>query len=288
MNLLFIVLAATLAAAVVLLLAPVLWRGAKTGNEASDMVNAAVLRDQLTELERDHANGILTDGDRDQAKQELQRRVLEEADAASSAAAPGHRSKRAAIMLSILLPLAATVVYLALGNPAVQHAARAPQVTQADVETMVASLADKLKRNPDNPHGWAMLGRSYHALGRYDDAAQAFAKAGAAIDADPQLLFGYAEALARTRGGALRGEPTRLLEQALKLDPQFPAALALAGSAAFGRGDYGTAIKYWQRLQVQLPPDTDAAKALAEGIQKARSAQTGNDGSAPLKSRGQQ
>lgn len=284
MNLLFIALAAALAAAVVLLLAPVLWRGAKTGNVASDVVNAAVLRDQLTELERDRANGILSDADHDQAKQELQRRVLEETSAASSAATSGIRSKRAAIALAILLPLAASAVYLALGNPAAlsPQAARAPQFTQADVEAMVASLADKLKRNPDDPNGWAMLGRSYSVLGRYDDAAQAFERAGAAVDTDPQLLFAYAEALAMTRNGALDGEPTRLLERALKLAPQYPAALALAGSAAFERGDYAAAIDYWQRLHAQLPPDTDAAKAVADSIQRARSAHAGGAGRPPL------
>jgi cytochrome c-type biogenesis protein CcmH len=277
MNYLFIACAMALTVAVVLALAPVLWRGWKAEHVAHGAVNAAVLRDQLVELERDRASGTLSAVHQEQAKQELQRRVLDEVtvDVATSNAVKG--SKGAALALSTLLPLAAFTAYFALGNPAAlsPQAERSAPVARADVEAMVASLENKLKRNPDDPEGWAMLARSYRAFARHEDAAKAFERAGAVVDIEPQLLAEYAETLAINRNGDLNGEPTNLLERALKLDPQHPFALALAGSAAFARADYAAAIEYWQPLHAQLLPESEPARTIAERIEKARSAQHG-------------
>lgn len=277
MNLLFIACAAVLTVAVVLMLAPVLWRGRKADHIERSAVNAAVLRDQFAELERDRASGTLSAADHEQAKQELQRRVLDEVSVDVTTSIAGTGSKRAAVALATLLPLAAFSAYLALGNPAAlaPQAERSPPVTRAEVEAMVASLEEKLKRNPDDPKGWVMLARSYRAFARHEDAANAFARAGAVVDLEPQLLAEYAETLAISRNGDLNGEPTKLLERALKLDPQHPFALALAGSAAFARADYAAAIGYWQPLHAQLPPESEPASTIAEGIEKARSAQHG-------------
>lgn len=277
MTLFFIAGAALLTVAVVVVLAPVLWRGQKAGSIEHSVVNATVLRDQLAELERDLASGTLSAADQEQAKQELQRRVLEEASEDTTTNISGKGSKRAALAFATLLPLAALATYLVLGNPAAlsPQAVHPPQFTKADVEAMVASLEGKLRRNPDDPKGWAMLARSYRAFGRHEDAAKAFARAGAVVDIEPQLLAEYAETLAINRNGELSGEPAKLLERALKLDPQHPFALTLAGSAAFARTDYAAAITYWQRLHAQLPPESDAARTVAEGIEKARGAKHG-------------
>lgn len=275
MNYLFFASAAVISLAVVAMLAPLLWRGSVANSVERGTVNLAVLRDQMHELERDLASGTLSSADHEQAKQELQRRVLEEASAKAGTSAAASRSKPAAAALAILLPLAAFGSYLALGNPT----AIAPQaqpssgVSQADISAMVASLEEKLKRNPDNPKGWTMLARSYRAFGRHEDAVMAFAKAGSMVDIDPQLLTEYAESLAISRSRELRGEPTQLLERALKLEPNHALALVLAGSAAFERADYTNAVVYWQRLHAQLPPESEAARSIEESIMKARLAQ---------------
>lgn len=275
MDYLFFGSAAVLTLAVVAMLAPLLWRGTAANNVERGAVNLAVLRDQMDELERDLASGTLSRADHDQARQELQHRVLEEASAKATISATASRSKPAAAALAILLPVAAFGSYLVLGNPA----AIAPPVqttagvTQADINVMVASLEEKLRRNPDNPKGWAMLARSYRAFGRHEDAVTAFAKAGSMVDIDPQLLAEYAESLALSRNGALGGEPTQLLQRALKLEPNHALALVLAGSAAFQRTDYANAIVYWQQLHAQMPTNSEAARSIEESVEKARRAQ---------------
>jgi hypothetical protein len=87
---------------------------------------------------------------------------------------------------------------------------------------------------------------------------------------DAHLLAEYAEALALATGGSLRGRPSELLARALKLDPNFPDALVLAGTAAYEREDYAAAAAYWERLLKQLPADSEDAKSLAESIDKAK------------------
>jgi cytochrome c-type biogenesis protein CcmH len=277
MQLLFLALATALVVTVALPLALVLWRGTSTADIERNVVNVAVLRDQLAELERDRINGTLSAADHEHAKQELQRRVLEEGQPDAMTRATPRGSRRASMALAIGLPLCAAVGYMMLGTPAAltPQTAHQPQVTRVQVEAMVASLEEKLKRNPEDVQGWIMLARSYRVFGRHEDAAAAFLKAGAAVDTDPQLLAEYAETLAITRNGDLTGPPTQLLTRALKLSPQHPFALALAGSAAIERKDYAQGIDYWQRLLAQLPPESDDARTLAGGIKKARDALAG-------------
>lgn len=280
MNLIFILIAALLLTGVTCWLASVLWRGSKLDSSVEHhAVNAAVLRDQLLELEQDRANGILSSGDHATAQQELQRRVLDEAAPAKNTGLRRHSSKQAAIALAIVLPVAATLSYLAIGNPAAitsQAAQSAPAMTQADVQAMVDSLAARLASNPDDANGWLMLARSYRYFERYADAAAAFAKATKVIQTDPLALSEYAETLARSSKTGFKGEPTQLLERALSLNPSEAFALTLAGAAALERQDYPATIDYWQQLLALLPPDSDAAQAVIDSIERARREQAEN------------
>src|SRR3546814_12998186 len=81
MSLIFVSSATLLLVCVALWLGRVLWRGSTSDSDIEHhAVNATVLRDQLVELERDFANGSLSSRDFADAKQELQRRVLQEAE----------------------------------------------------------------------------------------------------------------------------------------------------------------------------------------------------------------
>lgn len=274
MNLIFIVLAALLVSAVVLRLGFVLWRGPRTdGYLEHHVVNASVLRDQFAELNRDRGNGTLSEQDHEEAVQDLQRRALEEAKPPTTIVSRQPSSKYAALGLAIVLPLASTLMYLRLGNPAAISPVPVqsiPNVTQADVQAMVDSLAARLALNPDDPAGWLMLARSYRYFDRHEDAANAFAKASSAIESDPLALTEYAEALARSSPNGFAGEPSALLGRALALNPKEPFALTLAGAAALERRDYDQAISYWQQLQELLPAESDAARAVNDSIERAR------------------
>ncbi|MCC6656835.1 MAG: c-type cytochrome biogenesis protein CcmI [Rhodocyclaceae bacterium] len=272
----FLIGAALLVALTLLLLIAPLLRRRAAGAEASRRaINAGIYRDQLAELERDFAGGGLDRHDYEESRRELQRRLLEDAAGDEAAAAHGQPARKSALAIGLSLPIAAALIYFALGNlPALApEEAKPPKFTAQQIEEMVAKLAERMEQNPDaDPKGWVMLARSYKAMGRYEEATRAFAKAGKLVDEDPHLLSEYAEALALATGGSLRGRPSELLARALKLDPDFPDALVLAGTAAYEREDFAAAAAHWERLLKRLPPESEDAQSLAESIKKARAA----------------
>ena len=115
-----------------------------------------------------------------------------------------------------------------------------------------------------------MLARSYAVMGRYEDSAAAYSKAVERVPDNPHLLADYADALAMARGQNLQGEPEALIMRALKIDPAHVKSLALAGTIAFDKKDYATAIKYWEKMATLVPPDTEMARNVQASIAEAR------------------
>lgn len=254
---------------------PPLWLGLRsTGKADRKEANLAIFRDQLAELAREKSEGSLAEADFEQARHELQRRLLEEVEPATtdSAAQPTHGpSRKMAIAILILLPILGLLGYGILGNPKaldpVQTAA--PQeMTPEKINEMVASLAEKLKANPDNMPGWLMLARSYKSMGRYDEAVQAFAKAENAINDDPDQLASYAEAVAMANGKGINGKALQLIERALKVDPKHAHSMFLAGAAAMEAGDNKKGLSYWEPLLSQVEPGSEVDQMLRSGIEK--------------------
>ena len=72
------------------------------------------------------------------------------------------------------------------------------------------------------------------------------------------------------KGGRLEGEPERLILKALKLKPDHPVALWLAGIAAQGRGDIEVALDYWQRAEPLFAEESKTQAELQGLINRAR------------------
>jgi len=87
---------------------------------------------------------------------------------------------------------------------------------------------------------------------------------------DPDLLADYADARAATSGGELSGKPLELVKRALALDPNHLKSLALAGTEAFNRKDFKTAVEYWERMRSVLPADSPFGQSVASSIAEAR------------------
>jgi cytochrome c-type biogenesis protein CcmH len=138
------------------------------------------------------------------------------------------------------------------------------------IAQMADRLAERLRQDPQDAAGWAMLARSYTALGRHAEAVTAYERAVALNGQDASLLADYADALAVTRDTRLAGEPLALVERALKLDPRHLKALSLAGTAAFERKDYAAAAAHWERLLEAAPPDSPFAEPMRANIAQAR------------------
>ena len=259
---------------------PPLWFGLRSPREKADrkQANLAIFRDQLAELEREKTEGTLAESDFEQARRELQRRLLEdvEPDAGYTAQGTHGPSRKMAIAALLALPILAVLGYWMLGNPKALDPAEtaAPQqMTAEKINEMVANLAAKVKANPDDLKGWLMLARSYKTMGRYDEAVEAYAKAEKALADDPELLSSYAETIAMASGKGLTGKPSELIVRALKIDPQYPHALFLAGAAAMEAGDNKKGIAYWEALLPQVEAGSEIDQMLRGGIEKMKQAQ---------------
>jgi cytochrome c-type biogenesis protein CcmH len=284
----FILACALLLIVVLAILLPPLWRATKASSALDRrQANLEIFRTQLNELETDRGQGLLGASDFEQAKSELQRRLLAEVQPDGPESAPRQGGRKTALALLVAIPLAAAAAYAVLGQPQGLDALQAKaRVTPQEMESMLVRLADRLKNNPDDSKGWVMLARSYKALGRFAESAEAYSHAGALLEADAVLLADYAEVLGQVHGGSLAGKPSELIARALMIDPNEPQALFLAGAAATDRQDFPGVIDYWGRLLLQLEPGSEDARALEAAVGKAREIVAQMDTVAAVKSGG--
>lgn len=267
------------------------------------------LKAQLAQIDGLMQSGVLTGAAAAEARARLEAEVLAEVlkpgarDVQSKASArpaepsgPSSAVVEASARLSGQLVLGVTVFVLAFGvlGYAVQgnragwalgpgsgavaaaaataaEAASAPAgIGREQLEAMVERLAERLKGRADDTEGWTMLGRSYGILGRHADAVKAFRQVLELRPKDAQAHADLAEALGMANGRRLEGDPEKSIAAALQLDPANAKALALAGSAAFERGDAPLAVAQWERALRQAEPGSDTARQLQGAIDEAR------------------
>jgi cytochrome c-type biogenesis protein CcmH len=266
--------AALVLAGLAVLTRPLWWRG--RGDAAGDTPEMAEAREQLRQLDALRAGGALTDAQVGEARTRLQQRVGQAVSTPASAPA----ARRPSGMLSAVTLFALAVVvagYATIGTPqALDPAARSARggagdhaITAQQIQGMIDKLAARLKEQPDDADGWAMLGRSYAVLGQPQQALPAFKRAMELRPDDAALLADYADMLALANNRNLEGEPSRLIARALELDPNNLKALSLAGTAAFLRKDYALALRHWEKM-AQLAPDAEFVKQIQGGIDEAR------------------
>ena len=293
MILFWVICAAMILIALLFVLPPALQRSDESNRESDDerkKANIAVYRDQLSELEADVRNGIVSEEQYAQDREEIERRLLEDIATSDTkkTTAPPVSARNTAYLLGIGLPLIAIIFYLTIGSP---KTIDAPPVTasqagggpgqgqprsQEQIEANVEKLAQRLKSNPSDAEGWIMLARSYISMEKFGEAAGAYAKATELKPNDADLWTDYAFATAMANGRNLQGKPTELVQQALKVEPENAKALQLAGTAAFQAGDYNKAIEYWNRVLKQVPADSEAGRLIVQRIDEAKTLAAGS------------
>ncbi len=255
------------------LVRPLMWP-AKGHGVSAQRLNASIYRDQLDALERDLARGSISAADCEATRDELQLRLLDDTEEPAAVTAAGHArfwsARRTAAVIALALPLGAGGMYWWLGNPAAIDPVASQRASDDQVTKMVDTLAAKLKANPNDPKGWAMLARSYKVMKRFDEAEQAFVKAGDVVNASPDLLVDYADLLAVRANDSIEGRPLELVNKALALDPQHPMGLMLSGVAAYRRSEFSLAVSQWEKLLLVLEPGSADAQQVEANIADAR------------------
>ena len=270
----FIAIAALLTLLVVAWVVRPLLRPSALSGVTAERLNATIHRDQLEALERDLARGVISPADFETTRDELQLRLLDDtqepAATSHSSASSFWSARRTALVIMLLLPIGSAGVYVLLGAPGAIDPVAAAKADEAKVNQMVEKLAERLKANPNDPKGWAMLARSYKEMRRFDEAEQAFIKAGDAINTDPDLLVDYADLLAVRANDNMEGRPLEMVNKALALDPQHPMALMMSGVAAYRRNEFPLAVAQWEKLLLLLEPGSADAQQVEANIADAR------------------
>jgi len=281
-------------AVVLLVLSVALWRGSQQGARVAAhqaeavndpaQANAAVYRDQLAELDREFVMGNLNYEELKAARDELSERLLADVGDAAVADAP-NASSTAVVwrkpwlsigLLVFVVPVASMVMYSVLGEPAAldplalkQGANASAEVTPEKLTEMATALTRRLQDEPNSMEGWVMLGRVQRARARYEESAEAYAKA-LTLSRDDNLSIERAEVLAQKNGGSFAGEPWSIIQRVLTADPHHLNALFLAGSSSYAEMNFNTALRYWERAREVVPADSPDAPELDRAIAEAR------------------
>ena len=289
----FWILAAGLAVLAALFMAAPLLAGRGSGDGATEAdqarINLELFKQQVAELDTDLAAGKLDRTQYEAARRDLERELLrdtadlgpEDPKPAAHIKLPGPALTAAALVFAV--PGLALVLYLALGERAIipqleRMAGGGGQSTQqpagADglpsLTVLVQRLEERLQQVPDDGEGWTMLGRTYFAMGRMQDAEQALGRAHELLPDDTQVTLAYAESIAANNNRDLEGRPAALISEALAAEPDNATARWLAGMVAFQRGQFQSAATAWKRVLEQVDPDSEDAAELRQLIGEAQ------------------
>jgi cytochrome c-type biogenesis protein CcmH len=267
MNLWF-VFALMTAAAMFAVLLPLGLRG--TSRRGGD--EATVYKDQLAEIDRDVAAGLIGSTEAEAARVEISRRLLAVADPTREQ--PLHSSprlRRAAAALALVgLPLLALAIYLPLGSPWLDDFPLAGRARTADpaqpLENLVAQVERHLEQNPNDGRGWNVLGPVLLRLGRYDDAVRAFRNS-ITYNGDSALRRAdLGEAIAAAAGGVVTSEARGEFERALALDAGDVKSSYFLGLAAEQDGRKDEAASRWHAMLEKAPPDAPWRPLVQESL----------------------
>lgn len=244
-----------------------LWAGSTGSTPRRRALNVASYRTRMAEIEDEVEAGTVEPESAQALRDETAARLLADAapeDAAPEPAVAERRSWLLAVVGAALIVAVSGVGYYLADSRQIAawiaEAGRDPVAGQRlAMESMVQRLEQRLEREPDDAEGWAMLGRSYSAQGRYAEAATAYERANRLSSGAPDADWLAAEAEVRIMAQderSLQGLPRQLFERSLTADPGHAKSLWYAGLAAAQAGDYGVALDRWLALrQTELPDD---------------------------------
>lgn len=237
-----------------------------------------VYRDQLAEVERDSRRGLIGEAEAEEARAEIGRRILRLAGGADgqeggSPARVATGPRIAALAAVAAVPLVSWGLYSTLGSPDLPaqplEARLNANPANNSIDELVARAERHLAENPNDGKGWDVLGPIYLRMGRYPEAAKAFAAAIRLEGATAVREAGLGEAIASEAGGIINADAVAAFERALALEPGNPKARYYLATAKAQEGRIAEAVADWKALVADSAADSPwrgaAEQAVAEG-----------------------
>lgn len=280
----FWIIAGALAAGVAALLALAMVRGRSPDGASSEAASdMQVYRDQLQEVDRDLARGVLSEEEAGQVRIEISRRLLAadrhaQAEQNDLSASPGGGRVAIGALAGVVI-LGALGLYQQLGAPGYPDLPLAARLTNAEearenrptqataeaevarlgrpapaadarhvelVEQLRAAMADR----PDDIEGHTLLARNEASIGNFAaaHAAQARLIDLKAQDATAGDYADLADYLILAAGGFVSPEAERALLETLRRDPTHEPALYYTGLLYAQTGRPDRAFEIWRAL----------------------------------------
>ena len=255
----FAVMTAAVLAAVLLPLA----RPARQPSPAASGA-LAVYRQQLDELEAEQARGLVDAKEAAAARNEVSRRLLasaEELDRQSPGFTPVPESRRAMALLAAaaFVPLLTLALYLAYGSPGLPSFPVAGRgqlpFEQAQIGDLIAKVEARLREHPEDGEGWDVIAPVYYKLGRFHDAANAYARAARLKGDTVRRLAGFAESAVFAADGIVTEEARAAYERILKLEPGRVEPRFWLALAKEQDGKLADALADYRGLLAEAPAD---------------------------------
>ena len=247
----------------------VLWPLARRTSQLRSGSDVAVYRDQLDEIERDRAAGLIEDPEAAGAQVEVSRRLIAAVDAqAAPSSAPTvaamtlsttWRRRAVAVVALVALPIGVAGFYLLIGSPLLPDQPLAPRLAEArntpSMDDVIARVESHLGQNPDDGRGWEVIAPIYTRLGRFEDALKARRNALRLNGETAQRSAALGEALVLAANGVVTAEAKAAFERAVALDGSDVQARYFLGLAAEQAGNPAQAGEVWRGLLEAAAPD---------------------------------
>jgi cytochrome c-type biogenesis protein CcmH len=252
----------------------VLWPLGLRGTAAAGGSGVEVYKDQLAEVARDRAAGLIGEAEAEAARVEIGRRLLAAgADAPMPAQAGSNLSRRLVAGLGLVaLPVVALAIYLPLGSPQLPDAPLAsrqrPAAATASLDTLVAQVEAHLEQNPNDARGWQVLAPVLMRIGRYDDAVRAVTSLIATGGETAERRADLGEAMAAAAGGVVTADAKAAFERAAALDPTEVKARYFLALAAEQDGRTEEAATAWRAMLAGAPADAPWRKLVEAALSR--------------------
>jgi cytochrome c-type biogenesis protein CcmH len=246
--------------------------------------DVAVYRDQLDEIERDRALGLIGDLEVAAARVEISRRLIAAADRVAAESEGGspdqpvaqarHRRRTGAVA-SVAVSLGALALYAALGSPDLPGKPLALRTTDAQsdqsIDALVVTVESHLQKFPSDKRGWEVIAPVYMRLGRYDDAVTAWRNA-LELNGESAEREGYlGEALVAAGNGVVTADAKNAFERASALGPNDVTARFYLGLAAEQDGRRDEAAAAWRSLLSTAAPDAPWGASVRRALARVES-----------------
>jgi cytochrome c-type biogenesis protein CcmH len=232
-----------------------------------------VYRDQLSDLERDLARGLIHPSQADQARAEIARRILRLDQSASGKPDVRSYSVAARLVLTaavLVVPLVSWGVYARLGSPDLPSQPLSERLAKnpadSTIDELVARAESHLAANPSDARGWDVVAPIYLRMQRFADAVGAYRNA-IRLDGDSAARqAGLGEAIANAAGGIVSTDAQAAFEAALKLEPGNPKANFYLAVAMAQEGRKDEAVAKWRAMLAAFPADSPWRAAVEAAI----------------------